>query len=280
MDYYLKQHPQIFLPNRKEPQFFGSDLLSPTFIRDEKEYLELFAEAKDERRVGETSVWSLYSRRASREISEFNPDASVIIMLRNPTEMLRSMHNQYLYTGNETLESLSAALEAEDDRKRGRCIPETATFVEGLFYRDSARYFEQVQRYFDVFGRDKVHIIIFDDLKADPGKVYVETLSFLEVDTSFRPDMKVINPNKRIRSKTVRDLSKYSQGRGRQLAKALMPTRARQRLMSALDRYNTVYEPARPLEEETSARLRAEFAPEVERLSELLGRDLSSWNTG
>lgn len=278
MDHYLKQHPEIFLPDRKEPQFFGSDIYSPAFIRDEAEYLRLFSEVGGERRVGETSVWSLYSRVAAREIARFSPHANVIIMLRNPTEMLYSMHSQYLYTGNEDIESFAEALDAEEDRKNGRRIPETVTFVEGLFYRDSARYHEQVQRYIETFGREKVHVILFDDLKADPANVYAETLRFLDVDPSFLPDLKVVNPNKRVRSKALRDASKYSQGHARRLARSLVPSRLRRGLMSVLDRYNTVYEPPRPIERETSARLRAEFAPEVERLGELLGRDLSAWN--
>lgn len=279
LDHYLKQHPEIFLPDRKEPQFFGSDIHASTFIKDKAEYLQLFSTAQNERRVGETSVWSLYSRRAAREIAEFAPHANVIIMLRNPTEMLYSMHSQYLYTGNEDIESFAAALEAEEARKKGKLIPQTATFVEGLFYRESARYYEQVQRYFEAFGHDRVHVILFDDLKADPGKVYVDTLRFLGVDPSFRPDLKVVNPNKRVRSKALRDASKYSQGYVRRLSKKLIPFQTRRRLVSLLDRYNTVYESPRPIEEETSARLKAEFAPEVEKLSGLLGRDLSGWNT-
>lgn len=278
MDHYLKQHPEIFLPGHKEPQFFGSDIHSPTFIRNEEEYLSLFSEARDELRVGETSVWSLYSRRAAQEIKQFAPRASVIIMLRDPTEMLYSMHRQYLYTGNENIENFAAALEAEEDRKRGRRIPQTATFVEGLFYKDSARYYEQVRRYLETFGRDHVHIILFDDLKTDPDGVYSDVLLFLGVDFSFRPDLKVINPNKRIRSRALRDVSKHSQGFLYRLAKKLLPSGSRRRLMSLLDRYNTVYEAPQPMEEETSARLRAEFAPEVQKLSKLLERDLSGWS--
>jgi len=277
MDHYLKQHPEVFVPHRKEPQFFGTDLRSPVFVRDEAEYLALFEAARGEKRVGETSVWSLYSGRAVREISRFEPDASVIAMLRNPVEMIPSLHSQFLYTGNEDIEDLKEALDAEDDRKRGRRVPRTATFVQGLFYRETARYAEQLERYFDVFGRERVQVILFDDLRRDTAGVYAETLRFLGVDPSFRPGFEVVNPNKRVRSKALRNVSKHPGRAVRAFARALVPRPARHALVRAIDRHNTLYEPSRSADVATLAQLRAEFTPEVERLGELLGRDLRGW---
>src|SRR3989339_415720 len=116
---YLKQHPEIFMPEKKESHFFGTDLNSPRFIRDKKIYLSLFSKAKDERRVGESSVWYLYSKKAASEIKEFSPSASIIIMLRNPVDMLYSQHSQFLYNGNEDIACFEEALNAEQDRRRG-----------------------------------------------------------------------------------------------------------------------------------------------------------------
>lgn len=278
MDRYLKQHPEIFLPERKEPQFFGSDLYSPTFIRKQEEYLSLFEEVRGEKRVGETSVWSLYSEQAASEIEEFEPNANVIAMLRNPAEMISSLHSQYLYTGNEDIENLEEALRAEEQRKKGLRIPRTATFVQGLFYRETARYFQQIKRYFEAFGRENVHVVIFDDFKADSATVYRETLKFLGVDSSFQPDFQVVNPGKRVRSKALRNFSKHPRHGTRRLVRTLLPGAARQALSHALDRYNTRYEVARPVNYKVMEQLRAEFAPEVERLSRLLGRDLTHWS--
>lgn len=277
MDLYLKQHPEVFVLEKKEPQFFGTDLHSSQFIRDEKEYLYSFSKARGERRVGETSVWSLYSRRAAAEIKAFEPSARIIIMLRNPVEMIPSLHRQYLYTGNEDIESLEAALDAEEDRKKGRRIPETATFVQGLFYRDTARYAQQIQRYFDVFDRENVHVVIFDDFKKDPAETYKGVLRFLEVSTNFQPKFRVVNPSKRIHSKTLRNLSKHPSKGARQLVRTLIPRPVRHGLIRVLDHYNTRYEPPPPVDPKLLERMRAEFAPEVEHLGRLLGRDLSQW---
>ncbi len=111
---YLKQHPEIFMPERKEPNFFGTDLgLSPYFIRDEKEYLSLFSGARNEKRVGEASVLYLFSKLAATEIKECNPAASIIIMLRNPVDMIHSLHSQYVYNGWEDIVEFEAALDSE-----------------------------------------------------------------------------------------------------------------------------------------------------------------------
>src|SRR5436190_21521408 len=90
---FLKQHPQIFM-TRKEVDFFGSDLYMKERIRDESAYLQLFAAATDEFRVGEGSVWYLYSKRAAAEIKRFVSDARIIIQLRDPTDMIYSLHSE------------------------------------------------------------------------------------------------------------------------------------------------------------------------------------------
>src|SRR5262245_21415535 len=80
LDAYLKQHPDIFIPARKELHYFGSDL---AFLKAPRisleEYLTQFGPAQDQRRVGETSVWYLYSQQAAAEISKFCREAQVII---------------------------------------------------------------------------------------------------------------------------------------------------------------------------------------------------------
>src|SRR5438093_1590857 len=91
---YLRQHPDLFLPENKEPHFFGSDLYHPGFVRNLDEYLSLFLEAGNKKRAGEASVWYLYSRNAAAEIMAFCPSARIIAMLRNPVDMMYSNYCQ------------------------------------------------------------------------------------------------------------------------------------------------------------------------------------------
>src|SRR5690349_1767485 len=203
MNEYLRQHPHVFMANRKDTIFFGSDLnfLQPRISRES--YQLLFRGANGAQRVGETSVWYLYSKKAAEEIQAFSPDARIVVMLRNPVDMLYAQHSEFLYNLNEDISSFEEALDAEEDRKQGKRIPRQAHLVEGLFYRETVKYAEQLERYFAVFGRDKVHVIIFDDFKRDTPRTFCETLNFLNVDSSFRPEFRVINRNKTFRHRPL-----------------------------------------------------------------------------
>ena len=119
---YLGAHPEIFMSPYKEPHFFGSDL-QQRWRPTKSQYFSCFAKARDEKRVGEASVHYLYSKCAAAEIKEFCPEARIIIMLRDPVEMLYSLHSQSIFSGNEVINDFEEALEAEADRKLGRRIP-------------------------------------------------------------------------------------------------------------------------------------------------------------
>ena len=117
---YLKQHPEVFVPDRKELDFFGRDLVFKGHRLTEEEYLGFFSRATAEKRAGEGSVWYLHSKTAALEIKDFSPNARIIIMLRNPLDMMYSFHSQRLYNGNEDIENFSAALDAEAERTQHR----------------------------------------------------------------------------------------------------------------------------------------------------------------
>ena len=279
MDEYLKQHPEIFMSETKELHFFGKDLKfnCPRITREQ--YLSHFSKAKMEKRIGEASVWYLYSKKAAREIREFCPSASIIIMLRNPADMLYSLHSQLLYNGDEDIENFEAALNAESDRKRGLRIPRCIIPVSALFYRDVVKYTEQVQRYIDVFGHEKVHIVIFDDFKSDAPGIYRKTLRFLGVNSDFQPDFRIINPNKRILSKTLRSLLLHRPKIVKWLGNTFMSRSLRDGLLCLFFRFNTRYMPRPSMDSALKQQLVKDFVPEVEKLSHLLNRDLTHWNT-
>jgi len=159
---YLRLHPEIFMSVPKEPHYFGSDLLRKRARPTLSQYLSCFEGAELKKRVGEASVFYLYSSRAAAEIKEFCPEARIIIMLRNPVEMLYSLHSELLFTMYEDIVDFEAALEAEADRKLGLRVPRGARHVNYLFYRDIGRFSSQVQRYFDAFGRANAHLVVYD----------------------------------------------------------------------------------------------------------------------
>jgi len=275
MDEYLGRHPEIFMADRKESHFFGRDLIVNYDRPTKKEYLSYFAPARDRKCIGEASVLYLVSKEAAGEIKAFSPAAKILVMLRNPVDMMPSLHAYKVYHATEDIEDFAAALEAEEDRLKGLRIPRSTRFVESLYYRRLGRYSAQVKRYIDVFGRENVHAIIFDDFKADTAGEYGKTLEFLGVDPDFAPEFRVINPTRKARSKLIQRLANLTLARSYRLRQTIP-----QSLRSIVRRLNTIQEGPAPMGEELRRQLQAEFAPEVERLSELLGRDLTHWTAG
>ena len=91
-------------------------------------------------------------------------------------------------------------------RRLGRRIPPGAYFPEGLLYTDSARYAAKVERYFEVFGRDHVCCILFDELVRDTPAVYRKTLEFLGVDPDFAAEFDREQALRRVRLQAIREL--------------------------------------------------------------------------
>lgn len=262
----------------KDVHHFGRDLVfRGRGMRDRKAYEALFAGATDERRIGQSAVWYLYSRTAAEEIREYAPDALIIVMLREPAQMLYSQHSQFLYNGNEDIGDFAEALAAEPDRRNGRRIPPSAHFVEGLFYRATVDYAPQVERYFKAFGRDRVHVILHEDLRRDPATTFGKTLEFLGVDPEYRPPaFGVINPNKQLRSSWLRRMMREQPGRLSVVGRVI-PRPARHWLRRRLRTLNRRYVPRPPLDRLLEAQLRREFKPSVTALEELTGLDLHAW---
>jgi len=276
---YLRAHPQIFMSVPKEPMYFGQDL-TPRYRRmTQDEYLALFRDAHDDQRAGEASPWYLYSKTAAQEIRDFERAAKAIVMLRNPVDVMYSQHSQLVFNQREDLTDFAQALAAEDDRMAGHRLPADAIRPEALYYRHSVDFTEQVARYFDVFGRPAVHIVVFDDLVADPRSVYRSTLEFLAVDPTFEVDLSVYNPNKKPRSGAVQKMIFAPKGPMKRVVGRLRSVPVMHRVRDALVTANSTTAERKKMDPELRARLTAEFAPEVAELGALIGRDLSAWSS-
>jgi hypothetical protein len=272
---YLRQHPAIFMPEHKEPQFFGSDLTHLHGPLSERDYLRLFRPARTGQRVGEATTWYLYSRAAAAEIHAWAPNAQIIIMLRNPVDMMYSLFQELSFYRGEPLD-FEAALAVEADRRQGRELGDIRR-PEAHFYRAAASFADQVERYLLEFGAERVKVVIFDDFVADPAGVYADVLRFLGVDDGFRPTFERVNESKR---PIAPRLQAFLVRPPRPIA-SLIPTIRRlplaHRLRVAILGANSRPYVRPPLPIEARRRLTAEFSDEVRRLEALLGRDLTGW---
>lgn len=275
---YLRPHPQVFMSVPKEPMYFGADL-TPRYRRmTEAEYLDLFKAARPDQHAGEASPWYLASTSAAAEIRAFEPSARAVIMLRNPVDVMYSQHSQLVFNRREDLTDFADALAAEDDRRAGRRLPTGAIRPEALFYRHSVGFAEQVARYLDVFGRDALHFVVFDDLVADPRAVYRGVLEFLGVDPTFEVDLSLYNPSRAARSGRLQEAVFNPPGPLRALVGRLRRLPIAHRLRDAMVSANSRPTARQPMDPGLRRQLTTEFTPQVAELGLLIGRDLSTWS--
>ena len=207
---YLKKHPDIYFPNFKEPHFFGSDLKRKNDAYDLtlKDYENLFNSNKTI--IGEASTFYLFSKKAANEIYNYNPNAKIIIMLRDLVDLVHSLHSQFVFSGDEIIEDFSKALELEESRLNGNNIPNQTTIVNKLFYITNILSVpNNIKSYISLFGIENIKFISLKDIKENPSIIYKDTLDFLNIDSSFKiDDFKIVNKNKIYKNKFVRDFLK------------------------------------------------------------------------
>ena len=216
--HYLKKHPDIYFPEFKEPHFFGSDLIRRNGAYDLSlnQYYDLFK--SDKKIIGEASTFYIFSKNAAKEIYNFNPEAKIIIMLRDLVDLACSLHSQFVFSGDEVIEDFKEALDLEKNRLNGMNIPNQTTVVNKLFYTNNILGLPQnINSFINYFKKENIKFIFLSDIKTNPQKVYFETLDFLKIDSNIKfSDFKVINKNKKYKLKFIRNfIKKYSLGLGR-----------------------------------------------------------------
>ncbi len=281
---FLGQHPEIYMAKIKAPHFFCHDFHqeSDRFhkmklyfdYRDRESYLKLFSQAQSAKILGESSDHYLYSQVAAREIHQFNPEAKIIIFLREPVSFLRSLHNHFVKVTNEEEENFTKALALETTRVQGKAISSRIMCPSWAHYSQRINYYEQIKRYYDIFNPEQIKIIIYEDFRANNHQVYQEILEFLEVDPNFIPEYKSMNVSKEVRFKQLNYLI------NNQIIKNITKKLFSQSFLDfvriqIVERF--LWKPAsKSLEipEEFKERLKQKFKPEVVKTSELIGVDL------
>jgi hypothetical protein len=282
----LKRHPQIFMPDAKEPWFFAEELHERTPPRPEgtpqtlAQYRAWFAGAAPGQLVGEASPLYLWSRTAATRIAEVQPDAKIVAILREPASFLRSLHMQFVQSFVETENDFGKALALEPARREGREVPRWTYWPQTLLYSEHVRYVEQLRRYVDAFGRERLLVLIYDDFRADNEGTVRRVLRFLGVDDAVAIDALEVNPTVRARSQRLNAaLHALQVGRGplsrgvKAAIKALAPQRARRGALGAIRR-RFVYAEPEPPDEQLMRELRRRYRDEVVALGEFLERDL------
>lgn len=284
LHFYLSQHPDVCMSEPKEPNYFGS-LVEP-FPKSDEQYLEYcFSHWQDEPVAGEATPWYLACPHAASRIYQFNPKAKIVIMLRNPVDMMHSLHSEFFFAGSEQEDDFVKALDLEERRLNGEMIKTTSKPPYKLAYRKMANYVEQVRRYLSVFPPEQVLIILQEDMHADTAVVYRQVLEFIGVDSTFCPELPRINANKETRSKMLRKLLMHPPAWLRKAGRMLINNDSiqhamRHKMRMLNQRINAKKTRRKEIPIELRSRLLAEIRPEIRELSGVINRDLSHWLAG
>jgi hypothetical protein len=272
---FLRVHPDIFMPEFKEPHFFGNDMKLPSNRRTLTWYESLFQASGDESMIGEASPSYLYSKTAALEIKKYCENAKIIIMVRDPVEMLYSDYYQRLAARFEIVNDFEEAIFATNgEAARFRARVEKKLGMRQPDYLELPKLGKQAKRYLDVFDRENVHFVIYDDFKADNQKEYRRVLNFLGVDENFQPEFQVVNPNKKIRSLLLKN---FISGTPAIIKKYARKYPLIVRAKDSIHNMNIVQFQRPKMDPGLNRRLKAVFAQDVELLSELTGRNLNHW---
>lgn len=267
---YLTAHPQVAMSSRKEPYFWCPDIPVPDAVADPATYAALWQHAPADGLRGEATPAYIRSATAAARILASNPGTRFVVMLRNPTEMAASYHAQMLFSLHETEASFHKAWALQERRRRGKSIPVACPFPPDLQYAEVCALGDQLERMTAIVPPQQLKVVLLDDLRADPRRVYLEVLLFLGLEDDGRTHFAPVNQNRRRKALPLTRLARRV-GASRPLA--------RLRLSRLIDRLSAREGPRQPLDPHFAATLHAFFLPQVEKLETLLDRNLDAWKS-
>lgn len=280
MHRYLRQHPQVFLPERKEHHWFGykdwptpfrgpgDEVYEADRTTSRADYEARFAGATEGQAIGEAGPCNLYSPTCAASIAELVPEARFVVLLRHPA---RRAWSHWRWCVAQGLEPCADSVVEAVDRSEERLA---AGWFPGQWdYLGVGHYHEQMARLMAHFPAEQVRTFLTRELAADPHRVCREVFELLGVEPGFRPDLSVIYnraPRSAALYRALRDPDRATHALAR-----CFGWRLSARAVAALQRWNAG--PARA----SSAAWRglvAQFDDGVRALEDILGRDLSGWS--
>lgn len=275
----LSEHPEIFMSPWKEPDFLGSEGERPRYtgpgdetinrnaVVSESAYRELFRDGAECPWRGEASTSYLYSAAAVRGIRRYLDDPKLVILLRDPVDRAYSAYRYMRGQEREPCDTFAVALADEERRIADGWAPI-------WHYRGASHYKPQLERLFDAFPSDRVHMALFDDLQDRPGEVFGSIFSWLGVDDSFEAPIGTHNRSGPVRSRALGYLLKPSRTRQRVVSRRL-PAFVKKPLRAAREANVQSADP--DLTPALRRELIGRFRDDIEYVEQLTGRHLTAW---
>tara|TARA_B100000795_G_scaffold55418_1_gene36455 strand:+ start:2705 stop:3568 length:864 start_codon:yes stop_codon:yes gene_type:complete len=266
--YYLNKNKGICMSSIKEPNFFSSQDLKiqkiyyDSLILDNlKEYERIFTPKNKQQIIGEASVSYLFYPNVANRIFDYNARSKIIIILRDPVERAFSHYSMDLRLGH-VKQSLDELFDLGLNNK------------DNLFFQQYillGQYYEQVNRYIEVFGRENICVKFYDELKLDASSFYSDILKFLHQENDHNIDFnQPFNKSKLPSNKFIKWL--YSWPIIRKISLIFLP-------LSVIEFINIKFfkENNNIITNDLKSKLHSFFLEDIEKLEKLLSKDLKSW---
>lgn len=277
---WLGEHPSIYMAPIKEPFYFSSDI-GNQWIRTWDAYIRLFNAARPQHvAVGEASPAYLFSNVAVPSIEAEVPSARFIVMMRNPVEMAYAFHEQNIRSGNETIRDFRQAWYLSPERREGWQVPHGCKDPVFLDYQSWCLLGEQLERLYGLVARQRVLVLVLDDMIENPRREYLRVLGFLGVSDNGRQKFPVYNPAREWRSPHLGRLVRYlGQGVGwvKYIA-AILPPKSLG-LMHIIEKAASRKQTRPPLPSDFLAELSQYFENDVRLVERLLDREFKGWRS-
>jgi hypothetical protein len=253
---FFRQHRACYVPPIADPYFFDRH-----YDRGLDWYGSLFAAAPSTARaIGEFSHDYIHSAEAARRIAADLPGVKLLATLRHPVDRAFSSYASAVSAG-----VLHGSFEQE--------LENTPMLIGNSMYAD------KLDVYLEHFPREQMKVLLFDDLEADPRAFAAEAFEFLGLEVDDEIDF---GQQLSVLSKSRWPLAGAATKLGANVLRKLGWVNLLGRLKSNPQFRALFYKPYaasdRPeVADETRRRLNKVFAPQIDRLEKLLGRDLSAW---
>lgn len=274
---YLEQHPDILMSSLKEPGFFICEADKNIFtqkiiddftvITDWEFYHKLFEHHNGEKAIGEATILYLYYEKCAATIKKYLPDVKLIAVLRNPADRAFSHYIWGIKNELETLDSFEAALLAEKERSQAQ-----KSFIYN--YKDMGFYSRQIQHYYQIFDPKQIKICLYENFINNPKLFMQDIFNFLEVDSSFEPDMsQKYNPSLIPRNNSWDNFIRRPNPI-KSMIKPFIPSKLRRKVKKKA-KYSNLYKPE--FKTATRQELILEYKEDILKLQELTKQDFSIW---
>ena len=289
--HWLGKHPDVFVSDPKEPNYFARHLTIvddvdelPPWQQSLEGYLSLFERSDEESAVGEASTRYLRSSRALEELKAWQPEAKVIVGLRNPVDLVRSWHSQKLHELQETERDFERAWRLEPERRQGSKLPPGLRAKDAVFYRKVGAIGSQLERVTEIFGEENVLVYFLDDLASSPRSEFRRILEFLGCDLDLGGAKLPAKNVSRSRNRSIVWLTRVTRRMLRRLPPSIQADLRRMKGAEWIDRLwrwmkRGPVKPV-PISPAFERELAEAYEGEREKIEAITGRNLGHWRDG